>query len=573
MAKKTVLTISLLCSGRKETKRCLDSLNTLRKRVPSELILVDTGCDEKMRQLLSSYADEVVPFSWCDDFAKARNAGVEKASGEWFLYLDDDESFLDTAAIESFFLSGEYRHFGYAAYTVRNFSDEERLHYQDAPVVRLYSLAQKGRFQGAVHEVFVPMSEPAKMLDAIAGHTGYIYGTPEEKLKHSMRNVTLLEKAVSEKKDCGDPADMMRLRAHLAQEYLSLKEYKALASFCRETLRKFEKQDDRDCNRHRGCFYGGEVLARLLLEEEDKAFSAYTRAASDKRCTGYTSAYLMTLGAELFRSKGKQEKAAECCERYFRLRAHYTQRPEKLLAEQTFIVMTAFYDETVSRMYCHRICPDLEKGDTSSLQQYFDLFGWEKDVVYMTQDFMPCLVKAMAGLPYEEIFVHAAGVLANKPGMDNFREEVDKIEEEADVKRLVHIFSEVSNGAAGRAAVKLKEMLCAETEDDWERFSRALKEAAKICPALGGLLKRYAQFYAQRRMDNAETPISSQQETAVEKAPPSAEMQALAEQITAHVHVLLSQGMKAEALQVLRQLKTFLPDDKELQELENSILC
>ncbi|MDE6950313.1 MAG: hypothetical protein K2P64_05270, partial [Lachnospiraceae bacterium] len=87
------------------------------------------------------------------------------------------------------------------------------------------------------------------------------------------------------------------------------------------------------------------------------------------------------------------------------------------------------------------------------------------------------------------------------------------------------------------------------------------------------LLKRYAQFYAQRRMDNAETPISSQQETAVEKAPPSAEMQALAEQITAHVHVLLSQGMKAEALQVLRQLKTFLPDDKELQELENSILC
>ena len=32
-------------------------------------------------------------FKWCDDFAKARNAGLEKCTGEWFMYIDDDEWF------------------------------------------------------------------------------------------------------------------------------------------------------------------------------------------------------------------------------------------------------------------------------------------------------------------------------------------------------------------------------------------------------------------------------------------------------------------------------------------------
>ena len=46
----------------------------------------------------------VVQFTWCDDFSKARNAGLEKARGQWFLYLDDDEWFIDTKEITVHFL-------------------------------------------------------------------------------------------------------------------------------------------------------------------------------------------------------------------------------------------------------------------------------------------------------------------------------------------------------------------------------------------------------------------------------------------------------------------------------------
>ena len=81
MAQK-LLTISILVSGRTETTfRCLDSLQPLRDVVDTEVILVDTGCNDEMRKKLKSYATKIIPFEWCNDFSKARNAGLAEASG------------------------------------------------------------------------------------------------------------------------------------------------------------------------------------------------------------------------------------------------------------------------------------------------------------------------------------------------------------------------------------------------------------------------------------------------------------------------------------------------------------
>ena len=48
MNKKILLTISILISNRLDTvRKCLDSIKPLLEQVPSELILVDTGCGEQ----------------------------------------------------------------------------------------------------------------------------------------------------------------------------------------------------------------------------------------------------------------------------------------------------------------------------------------------------------------------------------------------------------------------------------------------------------------------------------------------------------------------------------------------
>lgn len=78
-----ILSIALLVSNRKDTiQKCLDSLTPIREAIPSELILVDTGCDEDLRRLLEEYGDIVTDFTWCNDFSKARNESLCHAHGE-----------------------------------------------------------------------------------------------------------------------------------------------------------------------------------------------------------------------------------------------------------------------------------------------------------------------------------------------------------------------------------------------------------------------------------------------------------------------------------------------------------
>lgn len=168
------LSISLLASDRPAAlERCLDSLRPLLMRVPSELIIVVTGTDERVRNTAAGYTDQVIPFVWCDNFAAARNAGLRAARGEWFLYIDDDEWFEDTAEICDFFLSGEYRKFGTAVYNQRNYSDWRGLSYSDFQALRLVRLTQESRFVNPIHEELIPRYAPCKILKTYVHHYGY----------------------------------------------------------------------------------------------------------------------------------------------------------------------------------------------------------------------------------------------------------------------------------------------------------------------------------------------------------------------------------------------------------------
>ena len=99
-----LLSVSMLISGRDEMEKSLKSLLYFKNAFPTEIILVDTGCNVEQRALAEKYADKIIDFTWCNDFAAARNAGLKEAHGEWFMFLDDDEWFENTEAIENFLL-------------------------------------------------------------------------------------------------------------------------------------------------------------------------------------------------------------------------------------------------------------------------------------------------------------------------------------------------------------------------------------------------------------------------------------------------------------------------------------
>lgn len=229
---RPVLSISMLVSnGRRDTiERCMESLLPLRRAVPSELILVDTGCTDGSIEIAEKYADKVVRFTWCNDFSAARNAGLCECTGEWFLYLDDDEWFEDVTELIGFFQGQERKHCDALWYLQRNYNDFEGTGYTDAYVGRAVKLTPETRFHGKIHEWLEPLPRMIKKTNAYVHHYGYVYKNEEERQKHLQRNLGLEEEAVRE-----NPDDI-RMCSQLVQEYRAAKRYDDARRLCRTTL-------------------------------------------------------------------------------------------------------------------------------------------------------------------------------------------------------------------------------------------------------------------------------------------------------------------------------------------------
>lgn len=85
-----MMTISLCMIVRNEEKvlgRCLEC----GKVFADEIIVVDTGSQDRTREIAEEYGAKVYGFSWQDDFAAARNAAFDKASMDYCMWLDADD--------------------------------------------------------------------------------------------------------------------------------------------------------------------------------------------------------------------------------------------------------------------------------------------------------------------------------------------------------------------------------------------------------------------------------------------------------------------------------------------------
>jgi tetratricopeptide (TPR) repeat protein len=83
--------ISLCMIVRNESAMLGACLNGIKPLV-DEIILVDTGSDDRTADIGRIFGAQVHAFTWCDDFSAARNFGLSKATGRWVLVLDADEA-------------------------------------------------------------------------------------------------------------------------------------------------------------------------------------------------------------------------------------------------------------------------------------------------------------------------------------------------------------------------------------------------------------------------------------------------------------------------------------------------
>ena len=88
---QNVVTISLCMIVKNEERtlaRCLDTVTDL----VDEIIILDTGSSDRTMDIAAKYTDRVYTYTWNEDFAAARNESFVRATQEYILWLDADDS-------------------------------------------------------------------------------------------------------------------------------------------------------------------------------------------------------------------------------------------------------------------------------------------------------------------------------------------------------------------------------------------------------------------------------------------------------------------------------------------------
>src|SRR3712207_9594713 len=84
------MTLSLCMIVKDEEAMLGRTLAAIREHV-DEIVVVDTGSQDRTVEIAESFGAKVVHHEWTGDFSEARNVSLEAATSDWIIYLDADE--------------------------------------------------------------------------------------------------------------------------------------------------------------------------------------------------------------------------------------------------------------------------------------------------------------------------------------------------------------------------------------------------------------------------------------------------------------------------------------------------
>lgn len=206
-------------------KRCLENI----KEYVDEIVIVDTGSTDKTKDILSEFTNKIYDFKWCNDFSKARNFSIEKASNDWILVLDADEivkSFNKNLVIDS--IKNNEQVVGRIK-RINILEDEMGSKRYIERVNRLFN-KKYHNYQGMIHEQIVDKCGKEYKtinIDISADHIGYTKDVIKKTNKIE-RNLNLLKESI--KQNGKDPY----LYYQIGKTYhMDKKDEQAYENFCK----------------------------------------------------------------------------------------------------------------------------------------------------------------------------------------------------------------------------------------------------------------------------------------------------------------------------------------------------
>lgn len=144
--------ISAIILAKNEEKNIRECLKTLRWC--EEILVIDDYSNDGTVEIANKLEAKVFKHHLNNDFAQQRNFGLEKAKGEWALFIDADERISPELRRE---IKAEVKKNENYAFVFKrqDFFLEKPLKYGETSKVRLLRMAKKdGYWERAVHEVW-----------------------------------------------------------------------------------------------------------------------------------------------------------------------------------------------------------------------------------------------------------------------------------------------------------------------------------------------------------------------------------------------------------------------------------
>jgi hypothetical protein len=255
---------------------CLDSVRT----VADEIILVDTGSDDRTVEIAQSYGCRVLRRDWDDDFSAARNAGLALARGRWILCLDADERLEDpSGALSSAVLAAapEVGGFLLERHDVVVHPEDGQSDVYPIEILRLFRNRPDIRYEGIVHE---------RPNDTVIRAGLEIRSLATLKLTH--------------------------LVSHLPQDRLKAKQQRY--------LRLLDLELERDSRNFWARYYRGKTL--WFLRRLEEAQEAFRGMVEDAGCSLSLKASAWCMLAALLSEEGLRGAVVECVQESLALIPH-----------------------------------------------------------------------------------------------------------------------------------------------------------------------------------------------------------------------------------------------------------
>jgi tetratricopeptide (TPR) repeat protein len=180
---------------RDESEFIEDCLKSLVGRA-DEIVIVDTGSQDDTIQKALRFPIKLYHFAWCNDFSAARNFALERATGQWILYIDADERFdvpeprlLDSVIADSRKVAWNLRF-------------HPRVDWTPYGEPRLFRNDPRIRFHGVIHETMREGIETVASADGketgVCNLTLHHVGYEDDQIRKNSRNIPLLRERLAQ---------------------------------------------------------------------------------------------------------------------------------------------------------------------------------------------------------------------------------------------------------------------------------------------------------------------------------------------------------------------------------------